>query len=249
MSEADDALGEMAENRGLRLVRSRIRTPGRGDYGKFGLKDAKTGKALLGFGKAGLTASAEEVAAYLRGGGASAWKSSVGKAGPRGPKPAPAPKPKPEPKLVLRDARPRDAEAVAALIVALGFEITAAEVRKRLPVLAKAGQDVLVADRGGVIGVLTASVMQVLHRPAPVGRISMMVVAPELRGRGIGAALVAEAEARLKAAGCSLVEVTSNRKLLRAHAFYERLGYERTSHRFAKRLGEQAPCAPVSRPR
>jgi len=64
----------------------------------------------------------------------------------------------------------------------------------------------------------------------------MMVVAERLRGQGIGGALVAEAEARLKAKSCGMVEVTSNRKRLRAHAFYERLGYERTSHRFAKTL-------------
>jgi ribosomal protein S18 acetylase RimI-like enzyme len=54
----------------------------------------------------------------------------------------------------------------------------------------------------------------------------------------VGAALVADAEARLKAAGCGLVEVTSNVKLLRAHAFYERHGYERTSIRLAKQLQE-----------
>ena len=104
--------------------------------------------------------------------------------------------------------------------------------------LKKAGQHVLVADRGGVIGVLTTATMQVLHRPRPVGRISMMVVAEAARSGGVGAALVAEAEARLKAEGCGLVEVTSNAKRLRAHAFYERLGYERTSYRFAKQLQE-----------
>ncbi len=63
-----------------------------------------------------------------------------------------------------------------------------------------------------------------------------MVVAEQARGQGVGSALVAEAEARLKAAGCGLIEVTSNAKRLRAHAFYERLGYDRTSHRFAKQL-------------
>jgi GNAT superfamily N-acetyltransferase len=139
---------------------------------------------------------------------------------------------------VIRDAAADDAEALAALIVALGYEVTQAEVEERLAVLKKAGHHVLVADRGGVIGVLTTSVMRVLHRPRPVGRISMMVVAEQERGHGVGAALLAEAEARLKAAGCGLVEVTSNAKRLRAHAFYGRLGYERTSYRFAKQLRE-----------
>ena len=239
MSEADDALREMAANRGCRLVRSRVRTPGRGDYGRFGLKDAKTGKEVLGFGREGLTATAEEIEAYLRGGAASAWKSSVGKTPPKPKSKAraeAAPKPKPEPKLVIRDARPKDMDALAALMVALGYEVTVADVRKRFPAFRKDGHAAIVADRGGVIGVLTTGFMTVLHRPRPVGRISMMVVAEEARGQGIGAALVAEAEARLRAAGCGMIEVTSNAKRLRAHAFYERLGYARTSYRFSKQL-------------
>lgn len=236
MSAAGDALRHMAANRGCRLVRSRIRTPGRGDYGKFGLKDAKTGKAVLGFGKKGLTATADEVEAFLRGGGASAWQSSVGKTPPRPRKKPAAPPVKAAPKLVIRDARPKDADALATLIVALGYEVTAAELRRRLALLKKAGHHVLVADRNGVTGVLTTSTTLTLHRPRPVGRISMMVVAEGTRGGGIGGALVAEAEVRLRAAGCGLVEVTSNAKRLRAHVFYERLGYVRTSHRFAKQL-------------
>lgn len=241
MSVDVDALREMAANRGCKLVTSRVRTPGRGDYGKFGLKDAKTGKAVLGLGRRGLTATPEEVEAYLRGGTASAWKSSVGKTPVRKKaeaRPAPEPAPKPTPKLVIRDVRPKDIDALVGLIVALGYEVSAADLRKRLAVLKQAGQHVLVADRGGAIGVLTTSTMHVLHRPRPVGRISMMVVAEAARGQGVGAALVAEAEARLRAAGCGLIEVTSNAKRLRAHAFYERLGYERTSIRLAKQLQE-----------
>lgn len=241
MSAADDALREMAENRGCKLVRSRVRTPGRGDYGRFGLKDAKTGKELLGFGKRGLTATAEEIEAWLRGGGASAWKSSVGKTPARkksAAKPAPAPEPKPEPRLIIRDARSKDIDTLTRLINELGYAVTAADLRKRLALLRKAGQDVLVAEREGVIGLLTTAMTQVLHRPRPVGRISLLVVAETARGRGIGAALVAEAEARLAAAGCGLVEVTSNAKRLRAHAFYERLGYHRTSYRFGKQVRE-----------
>jgi ribosomal protein S18 acetylase RimI-like enzyme len=233
---SDDGLRDLAGNRGCKLVRSRIRTPGRGDHGRFGLKDAKTGREVFGFGKKGLTATPEEIEAFLRGDEAAAWKSSVGKTRRAAPAAKATPAPKPEPKLVLREARPRDVEAIAALIAALGYEANVADVRKRLAALVKAGQQALVADKGAILGVLTTSMTLVLHRPKPVGRISMLVVAEEARGAGIGTALVAEAEKRLAAKGCGMIEVTSNRQRLRAHNFYERLGYERTSYRFAKPL-------------
>ncbi|HEV2816362.1 MAG TPA: GNAT family N-acetyltransferase [Allosphingosinicella sp.] len=226
----DEELRELAENRGCKLVKSRVRTPGRGDHGRFGLKDRKTGREVFGFGRKGLTATPEEIEDFLRGNAAATWKSSVGSAKAR-PKPRPAPRPRAEPRLVLRDARPRDAAALADLIVALGYEVTPAEIRRRLKAVAT-----IVAEKGGLVGAVTLAVTNVLHRPRPVGRISMLVVAEAARGAGIGAALVAEAERRLEAKRCGLVEVTSNRKRLRAHAFYERLGYERTSHRFAKPL-------------
>ena len=241
MKGAADELRDMAANRGLRLVASRKRTPGRGDYGRYGLKDARSGKAVLGIGKAGLTATPEEILDFLRGNGASTWKSSLGAAGKAPAKrtrerrtpPPPSPKPKPP---RIRPARPADAEVLAALIHALGYEVTAAEVRTRLAALRRRGEDALVVSEGRILGLLTTSTMPVLHRPRPVGRISMLVVDEAARGRGLGALLVAAAEERLKARGCGLVEVTSNSKRLRAHAFYERLGYERTSQRFAKTL-------------
>ncbi|MBS1239687.1 MAG: Aminoglycoside N(6)-acetyltransferase type 1, partial [Proteobacteria bacterium] len=63
---------------------------------------------------------------------------------------------------------------------------------------------------------------------------SMMVVEEGLRSQGIGAELVRAAEDWLKAQGCGMIEVTSNLKRTEAHRFYERLGFERTSLRFAR---------------
>jgi predicted N-acetyltransferase YhbS len=138
---------------------------------------------------------------------------------------------------VIRQAEQRDAEALARLIGQLGYEASANEVSDRLALMEVEGRAVLVAERdGAVVGCLTTSVMRVLHRPAPVGRISMMVVEQALRGQRIGAALVRAAEELLAEQGCYMVEVTSNLKRTEAHRFYERLGYERTSVRLAKEL-------------
>jgi ribosomal protein S18 acetylase RimI-like enzyme len=75
------ALREAATHRGLRLVVSRIRTPGKGDYGKFGLTDPE-GKAVFGIGADGLTASSEEVEAFLRRSELETWKRSAASPAP-----------------------------------------------------------------------------------------------------------------------------------------------------------------------
>lgn len=72
----DEKLREMAEHRGLKLVKSRRRKPGVGDYGEFGLTDP-AGKPLLGIGDNGLEASADDIETYLRAGAASTWKASA----------------------------------------------------------------------------------------------------------------------------------------------------------------------------
>jgi GNAT superfamily N-acetyltransferase len=257
-ADRDAMLRDMAANRGCRLVKSRKRTPGRGDYGRYGLRDSKTGQDVYGFGAGGLTASADDIENYLRGGLRSSWKQSLrdapalpraAKRKPREPhaetpEPEPAaepepppPPPPPEPVVSVREAAARDSEAVSALLGELGFPTGAADIRRRLPRLRKAGEPVLVAvEEKEVLGCLAWHVTPVLHRPAPVGRVTMMVVAKEARRRGLGAALLEAAEKRLAAAGCGLVEVTSNIELGGAHAFYRARGFERTSYRFAKKL-------------
>lgn len=146
--------------------------------------------------------------------------------------------------FLVRSAAGADCEALERLIGQLGYQVTAAEVAARLTEMEREGRLVLVAELGGeVVGCLSTSVMRVLHRPAPVGRISMMVVEAGLRGRGIGAALVRAAEEALVGAGCQLVEVTSNFARTEAHRFYERLGYERTSVRLAREPAKRSTVA------
>jgi len=139
--------------------------------------------------------------------------------------------------LALRDALPSDADALVPLLEELGYPAPREVVAARLEALLAAGETILLALEGGrAVGCLTLHVTPVLHRPTGVGRITALVVSEGARGHGVGKALVAEAEHRVAARGCALIEVTSNRKRTDAHAFYQRLGYDATSVRFAKGL-------------
>lgn len=50
-------------------------------------------------------------------------------------------------------------------------------------------------------------------------------VARGARGRGIGKALIEDAEMRARGAGCGLLQLTSNKSRARAVGFYEGLGF------------------------
>ena len=139
--------------------------------------------------------------------------------------------------LTVRNARDEDAPALAALLGELGYPTDPASVVQRLRGLQGAGDIVLVATIADVpVALVTVHVTPVLHRPAPVGRLTAVVVSERVRGQGVGRAIVEAAERLLAERGCEMIELTSNRSRVDAHAFYERLGYEATSLRFKKSI-------------
>lgn len=145
--------------------------------------------------------------------------------------------PSPPPQLRIRDATVADAQPVADLLAELGYPWPVDVMAARIAAFTQAGESALLAfDGDRALGLVTMHVTPVLHRPTGVGRITAMVVTESSRGKQVGRALVEEAERRLAAKGCALVEVTSNQSRTPAHAFYERLGYEKTSYRFKKSL-------------
>jgi len=252
-----DALAETARNRGLKLVRSRVRTPGKRRFGKVGLTDAK-GKPIFGMDDQGPIGKPDEVEHYLRNLGAKDWGASLDVAvmprkrkrpaareaandaepAPPPAKPKPQPKPKEKPKPSLRDAKPGDSGRLAQMIRDdLGHDISEKQVRKNLSALKKAGETpiVVILDKT-VIGLIGIHRMVTVHRPAPVGRIPILVVAKEAQGHGLGRMLVDASEQWCREKGCQIIEVTSNDRRAQAHAFYRHMGYERTSIRFFKKL-------------
>ena len=236
------------------MVRSRVRTPGKRRFDKVGLTDG-SGTAVFGMDAKGPNAKPEDVEDFLRNLGAKDWGASLDVAvmpRPRKPKkaerprPAPAnepeprgrpPQPKPEPKPEVREAKTSDVPRLVELIHELGHEIDEKHVRKNLKALQKTGEAPLVATLDKkIVGMCGVGARVVIHRPAPLGRITALVVAKDAQRHGIGRMLVEAAEHWMRKRGCQLVEVTSNDRRAEAHAFYRHLGYERSSIRFFKKL-------------
>jgi len=256
--EQIDALAETARNRGLKLVRSRVRTPNKRRFGKVGLTD-KSGKPVFGMDAKGPIGKPEDVEDYLRNLGAKDWGASLDVAvmprkrkptkakreaandsepePPPKPKRVPAPKPKPAPKPQIREARPADVARLVELIAELEHDVDEKSVRKNLAQLKRSGELPLVATLDKqIVGLVGRHRMFTVHRPKPVGRIPVLVVTKDARKHNIGRMLVEAVEQWCRDEGCGLIEVTSNDRRAEAHAFYRHMGYERSSIRFFKKL-------------
>lgn len=307
---SDQKLRYLAEHRGLKLLKSRKRKPGSGDYGKFGLTDAG-GKALLGVSKEGLTASPEDIEAYLRKGATSGWKASAETAPARPAhsrkerhpdeeqhdKPIIRPRPRrgatdpvgspqkteksaisraaksladpasnergkvgerertkniarskeesapirnqsgvalADVVLKIRTARPSDAAGLQALLRQLpASKADELGIARNLEKVRKASGGTCVAEMRNIIGCCSWTSIQTLQH-GMIGRISLLLVDHSHRRQGIATAMLDDACAALRKAGCSRIEVMSDIEISNAHNFFRTLKFEQTSYRFAR---------------
>jgi GNAT superfamily N-acetyltransferase len=74
------------------------------------------------------------------------------------------------------------------------------------------------------------------HRATRRAQIESVRVAADLRGHGIGHAMMADAEARARAAGCRLMQLTTHAGRNRAREFYDALGFTPSHVGFKREL-------------
>ncbi len=141
--------------------------------------------------------------------------------------------------LKIRRAKGSDAAYLAALSGELGYPVTTAEMKLRLSRLkAAADNAVFVAEtRGEVIGWVHVSANRLLE-VAFRAEVNGLVVSEKQRSNGAGARLLEAAEKWARGKRCVNMSVRSNVIRERAHAFYERHGYEhyKTQKAFRKPL-------------
>jgi len=130
---------------------------------------------------------------------------------------------------VLRRAEAYDAAAVAELASQLGYPSDEASMRVRLEAAQQCGpRDVIVAERDGrVRGWIEVVIVESLAND-PFAEIHGLIVDEEERGLGLGARLVAAAEAWAVERGLIRIRVKSNVARERTGKFYEKRGYTMT---------------------
>ena len=146
--------------------------------------------------------------------------------------------------MIFRDATEQDLPAIVALLAddPLGQGRETADLTPYLAAFdrlsANRMHQLIVGDLAGrVVATCQLTILHGLSRQGMTRALLEAVrVAPDLRSAGIGAALIAEVEARARAAGAAMLQLSTDKSRLRAHAFYDRLGYQPSHLGYKKAL-------------
>ncbi len=86
------------------------------------------------------------------------------------------------------------------------------------------------------VGFVSLHIQELLHHNGSIGEIQELIVTGECRGTGTGRRLMDWACGRAGRQGCLQLEVCCNRARPESHAFYERMGMDRSHYKFCKKL-------------
>lgn len=146
--------------------------------------------------------------------------------------------------VVFREARREDVPAVVAMLA----DDVLGQGRERddlgayhaaFDAMAEEGNNhVIVGEQdGAVVATYQLTFISGLSLAAARrAQVESVRVSSALRGQGIGQQMFADVEARAKAAGCSLVQLTMNASRVDSRRFYEGLGFEASHTGFKKYL-------------
>ena len=129
----------------------------------------------------------------------------------------------------IRRATVDDAEAIATLFTDEGYPAGPSDIVERLGRFASDHSQVLVAEQdGAVLGFVALHALPRFEHDDRIVRILAVVVDAGARERGLGRALIAEAERVGTELGAAFTEITAGHHRPEARRLYESLGYDAT---------------------
>ncbi|MFF2352974.1 GNAT family N-acetyltransferase [Kitasatospora sp. NPDC058115] len=144
--------------------------------------------------------------------------------------------------MILRTATRQDLPGIIALLTdedgvgdPADVEVGEAYERAFADIDADPRNEMLVLDEGdgAVLGYLQLTYVPGLGRGgAERALVEGVRVRADRRGAGLGRELMLRAIERARARGCTLVQLTSNKRRTEAHRFYDALGFDRSHDGF-----------------
>jgi GNAT superfamily N-acetyltransferase len=129
--------------------------------------------------------------------------------------------------LTIRPAAETDAETIAALFTDEGYPAGPRDIVERLSRFASAHSRVLVAEHEeSLLGFIALHAMPRFEHDDRILRVLALVVDAGARERGVGRALMAEAERVGTELGAAFIEITAGHHRPEARRLYESLGYD-----------------------
>jgi ribosomal protein S18 acetylase RimI-like enzyme len=95
-------------------------------------------------------------------------------------------------------------------------------------------------ENGNALGYMMCKLIERVENPFTFATSHLLVdqisVRPEAQGKGVGKALIEQAEVLVKELNVSRIQLDSWGFNTSAHAFFEKMGFEKFNHRFWKNL-------------
>ena len=129
--------------------------------------------------------------------------------------------------LSIRPAADADADTIAALFTDEGYPAGPSDIIERLTRFASDHSRVLVAEHdGALLGFIALHAMPRFEHDDRILRVLALVVDAGARERGVGRALMAEAERIGADLDAAFIEITAGHHRPEARRLYESLGYD-----------------------
>ncbi|PSL43234.1 ribosomal protein S18 acetylase RimI-like enzyme [Salsuginibacillus halophilus] len=144
--------------------------------------------------------------------------------------------------MEIRQAATRDVKQIAQLLEQLGYPTTIERLHQRIKVIeAHPNHDIFVCEtQEGIVGMIGLNTGLFYVQDGSYVQISALVVDQNHRGQGIGKKLLEEAEqwADKKGAAVTTLNIDKHVEHRTPQQFYTKMGYERESIFFSKKLTE-----------
>jgi PhnO protein len=105
------------------------------------------------------------------------------------------------------------------------LQVTESQMARRLHGMTGVERVYLAEQEGDFAGLCCLRLVPYIGQDVPYAEVTQLYVRPRFQRRGVGAALLHEAEERARFAGATCVHIITGRNNVNAHAFYRAQGY------------------------